>query len=266
MAFYKKVQIKSKDKDGKVQFLWYPRSVLVGSPIGTDQLAKRLAQESTVAPADVKAVLKALSGVMGDYMALGRSVKLEGIGSFYFTANAQGNGAETEKKCSVNQINGVKVVFIPETTYRRQGGGRLAVRALTDVDIEWVDVATLTATDDDESGDNGGGTTPVTPDPSQGGESGGNSGGGGVGNMTITRAQSENHQIGDSVTSYSGGLTIQGTDMTGTWKAVNTSTSAEAAAASVTATEVQFSGLTAGSYNITFNGTNVLSLTVVNDD
>ena len=84
--------------------------------------------------------------------------------------------------------------------------------------------------------------------------------------MTITRAQSENHQIGDSVTSYSGGLTIQGTNMTGTWKAVNTSTSAETAATSVTATEVQFSGLAAGSYNITFNGTNVLSLTVVSDD
>ena len=63
-----------------------------------------------------------------------------------------------------------------------------------------------------------------------------------------------------------GGLTIQGTNMTGTWKAVNTSTSAETSATSVTATEVQFSGLAAGSYDITFNGTNVLSLTVVNDD
>ena len=36
---------------------WYPKSVLVGSPITTDQIAKHLSRESTVAPADVKAVL-----------------------------------------------------------------------------------------------------------------------------------------------------------------------------------------------------------------
>jgi len=177
MAFYKKVQLKSKDKNGNVQLKWFPRSVLVGKPIGTDQLAKRLAQESTVAPADVKAVLKALSGVMGDYMALGRSVMLEGIGSFYFTANSQGNGVDTEKKCSANQINDVRVRFRPETSYRHAGGGRQAVRALTDIDIEWIDVATLTETEDDTTGgDNQGGTTPVTPDPGTGG--GGDNGGG----------------------------------------------------------------------------------------
>jgi len=96
-----------------------------------------------VAPADVKAVLEALSGVMGDYMAQGRSVKLDGIGSFYFQATASGNGVDSADKVSANQINGVKVRFIPETTYRRQGGGRRAVRGLTDMEIEWIDVATL---------------------------------------------------------------------------------------------------------------------------
>ena len=198
MAFFKKVLMKTKDKNGTVQLKWYPRSVLVGNPITTDQLSKRLAQESTVAPADVKAVLSALSGTMGEYMAMGRSVKLEGIGSFYFSANSQGNGADTEKKCSANQINGVKVNFIPDTTYRRQGGGRQAVRALTDVDIEWIDVATLErdieASDNDEggassepgtnTGDNGGGTGTIdtggggtSPSPSEGGGNGENDGG-----------------------------------------------------------------------------------------
>ena len=60
----------------------------------TDQIAKRLAAESTVSPADVKAVLEALSGVMGDYMAQGRSVKLDGIGSFFFQSSATGNGKD----------------------------------------------------------------------------------------------------------------------------------------------------------------------------
>ena len=79
MAFYKKIQMKVNGK-------WYPKSVLVGFAITTEQVAKRVAAESTVSPADVCAVLTALGGVMGDYMVQGRSVKLDGIGSFYFTA------------------------------------------------------------------------------------------------------------------------------------------------------------------------------------
>lgn len=140
MAFFKKVL-------KQVNRKWYPQSVLVGSTVTTDQIAKRVAAESTVAPADVKAVLTALSGVMGDYMAQGRSVKLDGIGSFFFQSSATGNGKDTAEDVSASDINGVKVRFIPETTYKRGGGsskkGRRATRALTDVDIEWIDVATL---------------------------------------------------------------------------------------------------------------------------
>ena len=139
MAFYKKIMYAINKK-------WYPRSILVGTPVSTEQVATRLATESTVAPADVLAVLRALSGVMGDYMAQGRSVKLDGIGTFYFTASAEGNGVATPEEVSVNQINGVKVRFTPETSYRRTGThGRVATRALTDVDIEWIDIDTLAA-------------------------------------------------------------------------------------------------------------------------
>ena len=137
MAFYKKIMYAINKK-------WYPRSILVGTPVSTEQVATRLATESTVAPADVLAVLRALSGVMGDYMAQGRSVKLDGIGTFYFTASAEGNGVATPEEVSVNQINGVKVRFTPETSYRRTGThGRVATRALTDVELEWVDIDTL---------------------------------------------------------------------------------------------------------------------------
>ena len=153
MAFYKKIQMAINKK-------WYPQSCLVGNPVTTDQIAKRLAAESTVAPADVKAVLEALSGVMGDYMAQGRSVKLDGIGSFFFQSQASGNGKDKAEDVSANDINGVKVRFLPETTYKRGGGGsakgRRAVRALTDVDIEWIDVASLGV--NVSASDNGSGT------------------------------------------------------------------------------------------------------------
>ena len=130
MAFYKKTKMKVNGK-------WYPKSVLVGSAITTDQVAKRLAAESTVSPADVRAVLTALGGVMGDYMAQGRSVKLDGIGSFYFTASTNKNGVATEKEVTAKLINGVRVRFIPETRFRGSGKGRVSMRSLSDVDIEW---------------------------------------------------------------------------------------------------------------------------------
>ena len=130
MAFYKKTKMKINGK-------WYPKSVLVVSPATTEQVAKRLAAESTVSPADVRAVLTALGGVMGDFMAQGRSVKLDGVGSFYFTAVTNKNGVATEKEVSANQISGVRVRFIPETRYRGGGKGRVSTRGLSDVDIEW---------------------------------------------------------------------------------------------------------------------------------
>ena len=132
MAFFKKMLKKINKK-------WYPQSVLVGSPVMTAQVAKRLAAESTVSPADVAAVLTSLGPVMADYMAEGRSVKLEGIGSFYFTATANKNGVDKEEKVSANQITGVRVRFLPETRYVRSAGSRVATRGLTDAVIEWLE-------------------------------------------------------------------------------------------------------------------------------
>ena len=121
----------------KINKKWYPQSVLVGSPVTTAQVAKRLAAESTVSPADVAAVLTSLGPVMADYMSQGRSVKLDGIGSFYFTAVSAKGGVDAAEKVSANQIVGVRVRFNPETHYERGGGSRVATRALSDTPIEW---------------------------------------------------------------------------------------------------------------------------------
>ena len=134
MAFWKKILMKINNR-------WYPKSILVGSPVSTEQLCKRIAAESTASPADVRAVLTALAPIMADYMAQGRSVKLDGIGSFYFTAIAAKGGAPTEKEVSANLITGVRVRFIPETRFSKSaagsGSGKHAVRGLSDVTIEW---------------------------------------------------------------------------------------------------------------------------------
>ena len=151
MAFFKKMQLPASKK-------WYARSVLLGNPISTDQMAGRISRESTVAKADVVAVLAALSGVMGDYMSQGRSVQLDGIGTFYFSAISK--SVENPDDVSVNLIQGIKVRFRPEMSYSRTGseGGRRATRALTDVRLEWFDLDSL-----DKSPD-----APGTPDQGTG--------------------------------------------------------------------------------------------------
>lgn len=76
-------------------------------------------------------------------MAQGCSVRLGGIGSFYFTAATNNNGVATEKEVTAALINSVRVRFIPETRFRGggtrgggTGGGCRAVRRLAVVDIE----------------------------------------------------------------------------------------------------------------------------------
>ena len=147
MAFFKRQQQPINKK-------WYPRSVVVGNPITTAQLSTRIAQESTVARADVEAVLYSLSGILGDYMAQGRSVRLDGIGTFRFTAVSRGNGVDTAEEVSARQINGVKVRFTPETTYSHVNArGRIATRALTDVDIDWIEYVGPAAKNSDDTSD-----------------------------------------------------------------------------------------------------------------
>ena len=128
MGFFKKVK-------QKINGMWYPQSITVGKPVTTDEVAKRLAIESTVSPADTFAVLKSLGSVLGSYMADGRTVKLDGVGTFYYTAVASGNGVDSPDKVTAKQITGVRVRFIPETS--RSSNNQVTTRSLVDSNIFW---------------------------------------------------------------------------------------------------------------------------------
>ena len=78
MIFWKRVKQAIND-------LWYPRSVTVGKPVETQELANRIARESTVSPADTHAVLRALPNIMADFMKESRAVHFEGVGWFRYT-------------------------------------------------------------------------------------------------------------------------------------------------------------------------------------
>lgn len=143
MAFYKKKQQKLNGK-------WYPRSVTVGKPVTTDEISDRLSKISTVSRADTYAVLKELAGVMADYMAQGRTVKLDGLGTFYYALTAAGKGVDKPEDVSAAQITAVRARFIPET--RKSGSSRSMTRELVSDNIFWMELPEGADSNDPEAG------------------------------------------------------------------------------------------------------------------
>lgn len=130
MAFYKPVK---RTATG----LWYPQAVSPAGAADTDEVARRLSELSTVSRADVYAVLMNLPEVLSFILSNGRSVRLDGLGTFYYTIDTQGNGVPTRAEVGPAQINAVHVRFIPEYSRTQRGGIR--ERSLVPQDIEWTE-------------------------------------------------------------------------------------------------------------------------------
>ena len=151
MAFYIKQKAKVNNK-------WYPRSITVGKPVSTDNVADKLAELSTVTRGDAYAIMKNLGSVMASYMAAGRTVKLEGVGTFYYTAKANKQGVDTADEVSADQITAVRVRFIPEVN--RTSNRQVSTRSLINNELfwmEWAKPSKKTGNKEDEGEvDNGG--------------------------------------------------------------------------------------------------------------
>ena len=68
-------------------------------------------------------------------MAQGRTVKIDGVGTFYYTAAANKQGVQTSKEVSASQIVGVRVRFIPEV--ERDVNSKVITRSMVDNNICW---------------------------------------------------------------------------------------------------------------------------------
>lgn len=116
--------------------LWYPKSVSHSKAVSTEQLCDDIAAATTLSPADVTGVVRALSDAMVKYLVDGRPVKLDRIGTFRLTASAAGNGVEREEDCSAAQFNGITVRFLPDKR-RRVGGLKVNMPVLALSQIVW---------------------------------------------------------------------------------------------------------------------------------
>lgn len=140
MSFYKKM---FNERLG----VYYPQAVVVGKPIELKTVADRLARISTVSYADVLAVLAELPGVLADYMAQGKSVRLDGLGTFRYTLDTEGVENEADFDAE-KQIKAVRVSFIPQREGAVTKGGT-PTRALVPGGIEWLEYGGKEETDTD---------------------------------------------------------------------------------------------------------------------
>lgn len=150
MAFYK---VRLQKKSG----LYYPQAITVGKQITTKQLGKALSDRSTVTLADTLAVLSELGNVMSTFMAEGRSVKLDGLGSFRYNINAQKQGVEKEEEVSAGQIKSIRVRFVPEMT--RNADKSVATRTMQPTAVDWFEWAGKESEKDADSAGGSSGTT-----------------------------------------------------------------------------------------------------------
>ena len=154
MIFWKRVQ-------QAINKLWYPRSVTIGKPVETQELANRIARESTVSPADTHAVLRALPNVMADFMKESRAIHFEGLGWFSYTTTAAVNGVPSKEEVSSDQITGLRVQFTPDRVRNMEGGYTRALIADEGIAfMEWLgkesDETQVPEEDDGEEEEGGG--------------------------------------------------------------------------------------------------------------
>lgn len=134
-----------KTEQKAINGLWYPRTVTVGHPVEMDEVCNRIAEMSTASEADTKAVMTALGKVLGSLMNTGRTVYIEGLGSFYYGCVAEGTGKETADEVTAECITATRVRFLPERNVQQNGA---VTRNLVGNEVFWVDVESMGANPD----------------------------------------------------------------------------------------------------------------------
>jgi len=152
MLRFKTIQSQLETKEGKK--LYYPKLVQRGPAVETPELAEDLARESSLTKGDVQNLIWNLTPMLKKYLMDGRSVKLNGLGTFNVTLRSR-YGVENPKDVTANQIKSLHIRFVPEGTRTVLNG---VTRSLfTGVRFEHYDPDTGKTREDNTGG---GGTNP----------------------------------------------------------------------------------------------------------
>jgi predicted histone-like DNA-binding protein len=111
-----KYRVKQKRNGINDKELYY--AVPVGSGlVGTREIAQRLADRSTLTPADIRATLIGLVEVMETYLHNGYSVKLDDLGVFRLSVTSEGYVSPEE--CMPHRVRAAKLCFRADTQIKK---------------------------------------------------------------------------------------------------------------------------------------------------
>ena len=123
-VLYKTIQSTKENKDGAK--LFHPRAVHIAT-IDSNQIAKEIAEYSSLSSGDVKNTIDNIVTVMTKHLHSSESVTIDGLGTFSLIMRSRGKGATTAKEVSAAQAM-LLVRFIPTST--RNQDRTVATRAL----------------------------------------------------------------------------------------------------------------------------------------
>lgn len=161
MAFIKKIKRKWQGQEK-----WTVTTVTQGSPVSTKELCQYIADSTTASASDVMAVLLSLPKVMELYLKNGRSVKLEGIGTYRYKVSA--GMVDSKDDANESLIRDIRVQFTPERTVTAVGKQRITRRALVPDNLTWE----IYDKPSKKKPSDGGDTPTPTPDPTPGPDEG----------------------------------------------------------------------------------------------
>ena len=97
-------------------YKWYLVQERTGS-VGLSEIAKDIADRSSLTFGDVQNVLRNLLDVLPTYIRLGQTIRLEGFGSFHISVSSAGK--TTSDELSVHDVRNARLIFTPSVELKK---------------------------------------------------------------------------------------------------------------------------------------------------
>lgn len=102
---------KKVDKSGDKEVIRYyaASKVLQHEPVGNEEIAKRLAEVSSLQVGDAQSVLVQLPDIIADFIASGRTVNIRGLGNFFPAITSE--PVERIEDCTADKVRISRICF-----------------------------------------------------------------------------------------------------------------------------------------------------------
>ena len=145
-----------KDSESVMYGKWYAR-LKSTETLSMTKMAKHISEHGSVFTEDVvEGVMKKFKTCLLEMLLNSRKVKVNGLGTFYLTAECQKGGADKEEDFNVNQhLAALHIRFLPDQTAEDNISSREFIKKAEFVNIKSLLSGTSDASDADDDTDGG---------------------------------------------------------------------------------------------------------------